>query len=321
MKSSRPARAFTVVLCAVDFSTHAKHALRHGVAIARRFGGKVTVVYVNDPLLTAAAAAAYNGRELARTSIAELKRFVEQAVGDAGGVRIAQRVVIGEPAREIRREARRIGADLVVLGTQGLSGGSKLFFGSTTERVLRQATVPVLAIPPSEGRVRERWPGRRALAAIDLDADASADLRSAEHVARAFNLELVLAHIVEPDRMPPWLAAFGRSRGQTAAASARAELASLATRLEPDLRGDTRVLVGNPSDQIGALAKEVDAGLIIVSLRRGDGLFGAAQGTVTYRILSSGCPIPILALPSRGRASRTRGARAGGVHLDPSAFT
>ena len=39
------------------------------------------------------------------------------------------------------------GADLIVMGTHGLSGVRKMFFGSVTERVLRQTSIPVLAAP------------------------------------------------------------------------------------------------------------------------------------------------------------------------------
>jgi nucleotide-binding universal stress UspA family protein len=40
--------------------------------------------------------------------------------------------------------------DLVVMGTHGHSGLNRLFLGSTTERTLRSASIPVLAVPPSE---------------------------------------------------------------------------------------------------------------------------------------------------------------------------
>jgi nucleotide-binding universal stress UspA family protein len=45
--------------------------------------------------------------------------------------------------------------DLVVMGTHGHSGLNRLFLGSTTERTLRSASIPVLAVPPSEGRPEE----------------------------------------------------------------------------------------------------------------------------------------------------------------------
>ncbi len=319
----RPTRMFRSVLCPVDFSAHARQALRHAVAIARRSGGRVTVLYVNDPLLTAAAAATADGASLSRTSAAELKQFVRQAVGPRDAARIARHTAVGEPAREILRKARRLRADLVVLGTHGLRGPARLFLGSTTERVLRQTTTPILAIPPAVGRggVAKGWPGRRMLAAIDLDADGSSDTHAAAAVARALGLPLTLVHIVEPGRVPPWLNEFLRHDNQARTRRAREALTRLAGLLGSDLDVDTRVLVGTPGEQIASAADAAGAGLIVLALRRGDGIFGAAQGSITYRVLSSGCSIPVLAVPTRRRASRSRSARATGVQLDPSAFT
>jgi nucleotide-binding universal stress UspA family protein len=45
--------------------------------------------------------------------------------------------------------ARRLGCNLIVMGTHGLTGATRVFLGSTTEKVLRHAHVPVLTIPPT----------------------------------------------------------------------------------------------------------------------------------------------------------------------------
>ena len=149
-----PATTFRSILCPVDFSTHSRAALRYAVATADRFGGRVTVMFVNDPLLLAAASRTSNGRRqfVERTRV-ELARFVKQTIATAPRTtnKIAIVVVAGNPAEEILRTAKRLRNDLIVIGTQGLSGFRKVFFGSTTEQILGRVTVPVLAIPPSSG--------------------------------------------------------------------------------------------------------------------------------------------------------------------------
>jgi len=57
-------------------------------------------------------------------------------------------VGVGTPAPEILRVGRERSCDLIVISTHGLTGTRKLFFGSTTERVLRETTRPVLVTPP-----------------------------------------------------------------------------------------------------------------------------------------------------------------------------
>ena len=60
---------FRSILCPVDFSALSKVALQHAAAFAKRSGGRLTVLYVSDPLLTAAAP---DQRSLARTTDVEL---------------------------------------------------------------------------------------------------------------------------------------------------------------------------------------------------------------------------------------------------------
>lgn len=311
---------FRTILCPVDFSPHSALALQHAVAMARRSKGRVTALYVNNPLLiAAAAAAAYDERALVRTSAAELKRFVSQSVGkqDARGVEPV--VTIGEAAREIGKAARRLSADLIVVGTHGFSGPGKLFFGSTTQRVLRQTKVPILAVPPRgpRGRPPASWPGMRVLAAIDLGGEALADARAVAAVAHGVGADLVLAHVVPPDQAPGWLTLRLGERRQRRLAQARTTLARLAVDVQNGLRVEAHVRPGDPAEQISALAADTRAGLVIVVLRRGEGLLGAEQGSITYRVLSGGGTVPILALPGRARRSR----RPAPVQPDPSAFT
>jgi nucleotide-binding universal stress UspA family protein len=147
--SATRARPFRSILCPVDFSAQSRPALRAAVVIADRFRARITVVYVDDPLLTQAAAVAFDARTLAKNAEADLRRFVERTIGKGiGRRRIAYEIVSGRPADEILRAARRTPADLIVMGTQGLGGPKRLVFGSTTEAVLRGARVPVLAVPP-----------------------------------------------------------------------------------------------------------------------------------------------------------------------------
>jgi nucleotide-binding universal stress UspA family protein len=60
------------------------------------------------------------------------------------------RVVIvrfGNPAREIEALARRVGADLIVMGTHGRTIFSRFFQGSIVQKVIARAPCPVLALP------------------------------------------------------------------------------------------------------------------------------------------------------------------------------
>ena len=56
-------------------------------------------------------------------------------------------VTSGTPVDEILRAARRQQADLIVIGMRGVGRVARMLLGSTTDRVLRRARIPVLAVP------------------------------------------------------------------------------------------------------------------------------------------------------------------------------
>jgi nucleotide-binding universal stress UspA family protein len=310
MRMVQPARnLFRSILCPVDFSSHARLALQYADLVASRSGGQLTALFVSDPLLVAAAAAAsYDASALGAASETELRDFVGGALGrppsHPGGVTCS--VVQGDPPAEIQKAVRRLSADLVVMGTQGLSGAGKLFFGSTTERVLRRTTVPVLTIPPATTRRKlpAGWPGHRILGAIDLGNPARAEVRAAARVAQWSGADLLLLHVVRPTQAPRWISERLETHERTRLATARARLERLVGEAAGDHAVRCQVVLGDPAEEIAAVATDIKASLIVVTLRDVGGLFGSPQGSTTYRVLG-GTNVPVLALPKNwGVASR-----------------
>jgi nucleotide-binding universal stress UspA family protein len=67
---------------------------------------------------------------------------------------VRHRLAEGDPAEEILRAAEEEGADLIVMGTHGRGGLSRLLMGSVAEAVMRKALCPVLTVRgpiPAEG--------------------------------------------------------------------------------------------------------------------------------------------------------------------------
>jgi nucleotide-binding universal stress UspA family protein len=56
-------------------------------------------------------------------------------------------VVTGKADREIIRAARRLNADMIIMGDRNESAISQIFIGSTTQKVLHQSSVPVVVVP------------------------------------------------------------------------------------------------------------------------------------------------------------------------------
>ena len=280
----------------MDFSAHSRTALRYARAIAKGSGGQLTVIYAADPWLENAAAAVYGGRTaLAERTRTELLRFTARALGRDAGVET--RLVSGDPVRTILATK----TDLVVLGTHGLGGMSKVFFGSTTARVLERTRVPVLAVPSTHGRrlgPPRGWPAGRIVAPLALDRTSRGSAARAAAVARAFGTALTLVHAVPPLQVPPFMGAGILERNRAALAQARDKLAHLAR--QPRLfRGvSVRALVasGDPAEVIAAIASRPGHSLVVLTLDRRGGFLHSRPGTISYRVLQRG-ETPVLALP------------------------
>src|SRR6476646_2146468 len=108
---SRHWRGFRAVLCPVDFSEGSRLALRYADSIARRANARLRVLYVNDPLLIAAAAAALHDRHFLERSRRELQAFIDATLGSHA--RIQTCLGNGHPPNEILRIAAAADADLL----------------------------------------------------------------------------------------------------------------------------------------------------------------------------------------------------------------
>jgi nucleotide-binding universal stress UspA family protein len=135
------------IVCGVDFSSASARALRSAATIARKHSRRLVVLFVEDPLLAAAARAARDTRASVGSTTTTLQRFIARSIGPRLAPRAHPAVAIGSPAEEILKVARRQHADLVVLGTRGMGRAARLLLGSTADAVLRHARIPVLAVP------------------------------------------------------------------------------------------------------------------------------------------------------------------------------
>src|SRR5687767_15113860 len=139
------------ILCPIDFSANARGALRYAAAIAGHFGARLTVLAVNDPLLHRSKASIGEQRLTEDTQHALRTFFTESLPEQPHAIAdVRLEVAVGKPASVILRVSHAAPVDLIVMSSHGHSGLRKTFFGSTTERVLRETSVPVLVTPADD---------------------------------------------------------------------------------------------------------------------------------------------------------------------------
>ena len=289
------------ILCPIDFSDASRGALRYARVIAEHFGARLLALTVEDPLLTEAVDLSTGVQwdpDDARDGVEE---FVRSVLGNeplaAGSVAYA--VAVGKPADQILHVAQDAGCDLIVMSTHGLTGMRKLFFGSTTERVLRETKVPVLATSPGDEGPRNLAEVRRrigrVLVPVDLTRASLHQVQIARAICEALNVPFIATHVVEPVRSPRapklHLPSIDLERRAAAEDALNELLASVPRQFHPE----ALIAFGDPAEEITKIARDRHAGLVIIGLHS-SGILGPRMGSVTYRVLCL-TAAAVLALP------------------------
>jgi nucleotide-binding universal stress UspA family protein len=139
------------VVVGIDGSDASREALRFAVSEGEHHGVPVVVVHAwqlppwppVDPLVTAPPDYAELIPRIEEGAERLLARMVEEVVGEReAGVRVEQLPVEGPPAGVLLDTARR--GDLLVVGSRGHGGFTRLLLGSVSEQVARHAPCPVV---------------------------------------------------------------------------------------------------------------------------------------------------------------------------------
>ena len=130
------------ILFPTDFSTASDAALPHAEALARQKSASLLILHVEEPPLAYGAGELYYG--LPEPSSERILKMLEEVKPTDPSVPFTHRLTMGDPAGEIVRIAAEEGVDMIVLGTHGRSGISRMLMGSVAEGVVRRASCPVL---------------------------------------------------------------------------------------------------------------------------------------------------------------------------------
>jgi nucleotide-binding universal stress UspA family protein len=134
----------------VDFSESSLHALKYAISLAQEADGQLTVLHVVAHEFKYTPGIEYAGvtlGEFLKEREDALQRQLQEIVAKAPEFCRAESLMThGKPWREVLRVADEKQSDLIVIGVQGRGAADLLFFGSTTQHVVREASCPVLTL-------------------------------------------------------------------------------------------------------------------------------------------------------------------------------
>jgi nucleotide-binding universal stress UspA family protein len=140
------------ILVPVDFSEASNRALRNAAVLARNFGAKLTVLHVVEGLSNI-----YPGRPLVKPEEqgnfkkeqeTEFAKFLQGF--DFQGVNWTKTVSMGDPSEEILKAARGMNSPLIIMGSEGRTGLSRILMGNVAEKVVREVPCSMVTVKSSD---------------------------------------------------------------------------------------------------------------------------------------------------------------------------
>ncbi|MBI1940760.1 MAG: universal stress protein, partial [Acidobacteria bacterium] len=202
---------FERILCPLDFSEFSTKAYEYAQSLARHYEAKLILAHIVQPVFSAYPSYLYPDmvndiyHDLRAHAEEQLKQFATNRHRD--GVKVVNEVREGAVTDTILALAQAEAVDLIVMGTHGRHGFDHMLLGSVTEKVLRKASCPVLAVRAhTRDFVASADPEdpvhlRKILFGTDFSAHSERALEYALSLAAEYSAELMLLNVLE--EIPP----------------------------------------------------------------------------------------------------------------------
>jgi nucleotide-binding universal stress UspA family protein len=287
------------ILCPIDFSEFSTRAFRHALSLAEHYGANLVALHVVEmwkyPYADFGAVRTGDYSDLLKSMEKAAQEQLQEFANQYGHEGVHPEIVIceGRAADSILSVAQKQAVDLIVMGTHGRRGFDRLMFGSTTDRVMREASSPVLAVRTQpHDAVAAGESGhyvhyvRHILACTDFSENAQRALDYAISVTEEYSAELTMMHVVEE--------APGPAGSEEVLAGATRQLENLiSAERRKSVKLKTEVRIGKPYQRIVEYCREAEIDLVAMGVRGAGALDLAIFGSTTDRVIQLG-PCPVL---------------------------
>jgi nucleotide-binding universal stress UspA family protein len=268
------------IAVATDFSPWSDRAMQHALLVARWYGASLHILH----------AIRQSEFSFVPDLMVRLDELAARDCDDLMGRLRADRKLDGISHRlwNLYGEVSTFGdfvrdqnIDLLVLGTRGRSGISKLLLGSLAEEIFHYVSCPVLTVGPWSRGAASRLALKSVLFATDLSPQSTAALPYVLAAAKSWRATVDVLHVCSPDR----------SDGEFRLQAYRRTLDSFATS-EPWLSMRYHVVPGEPSSAVLDFARQNNEDLIVLGLDNHRSLYAGPPLSHAYEIVRQArCPV------------------------------
>jgi nucleotide-binding universal stress UspA family protein len=286
------------ILVPTDFSENAQHAVDYATELAKKCSAKLHLLHTPVVPTYLLMDLSYSpGPEAVTRILNDAQEALDRQARSLAGSGVEHFAVIREGTihEVIRDYAKEHDVDLVVVGTHGRSGVSKLMYGSVTERVIKTVHTPIIVIPPVGGKL----PGSIVIA-YDFSGPSKRAAEIAHAIHDVFHGPLHMVHC--------YLDVWGEytDRGAVVGEAAEKRREALHLGLEEMLQAEakelfsteaqgvqTHLVTGDPAEELLKVAEEAGATLICAGTTGKSGIERLLIGSVARRLLHDS-KVPLL---------------------------
>lgn len=185
------------IIVPIDFSEHSEYALKTAAKLAKKYNADLLALHmleITGIMLNATETEQYQ-KTVFFIKLAEQKfeAFLDKPyLQDVNVVPIVKHFKVFSEVNEVAKEEN---ADLIIMGSHGASGFKEFFVGSNTERVVRNAEIPVLVVKHETSNTSFD----QVLFATDFDEENVEPYLKASRFFEKLGAELTLLYVNLPN--------------------------------------------------------------------------------------------------------------------------
>lgn len=278
------------ILFATDFTANDQQAFQVACQFSRLWNATLLIVHVND---------SDDESETMPPKLTSRSQLFSIYPDDID-VRYEHLLKEGDPAEQIVEVAHSENAMLIVLGTHGRKGFSRIVSGSVAEHVIRDADCPVMTIRESTSLQSDEEKQLRILVPIDFSVYSYAALDFASQMGKSLGAELTILHVDDTTDA----AEFARVAGTQEAGLHESKIWKQLKEYvptDPGIKYSHKLVLGEPDEQIAHYLNSKHYDFIVIGTHGRTGFQRAVMGSVAEKVVrDADCPV-ITVKPSNKR--------------------